>query len=376
MVAMYACAVRTNLLAPLLLALSLSLAACGTSSSTPSASGVFASAPPASAASAVGAAKPPGGTAVNTAASNKPSAPASAAGKPASGGSITVYGALTAANGKAFADAFQAAVPGGKAEVVAAGTGALLTRITAEQKAGGVKADVILLADPTAMDGLVSSGVTTAYEPKDASKLPASLKGKGWTGAFTFNNVILYHQGLATPPKDWQDLNKAAYKGQLEIGDPAYSGTTLALVAGLSDKLGWDYFRGLRSLNATVVQSTNTVGTDVASGRMQVGVSLDSVGRDLKAKGSPVVMVWPATGTIAVPAPVALVKGHDSPAAKAFVDWLLSPAGQQEAVKLGYAPAYGQSDAIPSGTKFIDVNFAQLDKDRDKVLETFKSIFG
>src|SRR5947209_1823488 len=129
--------------------------------------------------------------------SAKPATSGSAAAKPAAG-TITVYGALTTENGEAFAKAFQAASPGNNVQVVAAGSGALMSRIVAEQKAGGVKADVILLADPTAMDGLVAEGVTMAYEPKDAGKLPASLRGNGWSGAFTFNNVVLNRKGLAS----------------------------------------------------------------------------------------------------------------------------------------------------------------------------------
>ena len=328
---------RTKLVASALLSLSL-LAACGSSGAT--------------------------------------SSPAAASAAKPVGGSITVYGALTSENGGAFAKAFQAASPGNTVQVVAAGSGALMSRIVAEQKAGGVKADVILLADPTAMDGLVSDGVTTAYDPKDAGKLPADLRGKGWVGAFTFNNVILARKGLAAAPKDWNDLTNQEYKGAIEIGDPAYSGTTLAMVGVLSDKLGWDYFRALQKLGARAVQSTNTVGTDIAGGQMQVGISLDSVGRDLVKKGSPVDMVWPASGTVPVPAPVALVKGHDSAVARAFVDWLISADGQATSVKLGYAPAYGPSDAVPVGTKTMDVDWAKLQKDRDQILQTFKGIFG
>ena len=109
---------------------------------------------------------------------------------------------------------------------------------------------------------------------------------------------------------------------------------------------------------------------------MQVGISLDSVGRDLAKKDSPVDMVWPASGTVPVPAPVALVKGHDSPAAKAFVDWLISAEGQATSVKLGYAPAYGASDAVPTRTKTLEVDWAKLQKDREEILQMFKSVFG
>jgi ABC-type Fe3+ transport system substrate-binding protein len=79
---------------------------------------------------------------------------------------------------------------------------------------------------------------------------------------------------------------------------------------------------------------------------------------------------------VTVPAPVALGKGRDSAAAKAFVDWLISADGQATSVKLGYAPAYGPSDAVPAGTKAIDVDWAQIQKDRDTILQTFKQIFG
>ena len=44
-------------------------------------------------------------------------------------------------------------------------------------------------------------------------------------------SVVLNRKGLASAPKDWNDLNNQAFKGQIEIGDPAYSGTTLAMVA-------------------------------------------------------------------------------------------------------------------------------------------------
>ncbi|MBV9119475.1 MAG: extracellular solute-binding protein [Chloroflexi bacterium] len=310
------------------------------------------------------------------AASNSAAASTSASGQPAASGAITVYGALTEENGDAFARDFQALPGGAKVNMVVGGTGVLLSRIAAEQKAGGVKADVLLLADPTAMAGFQADGLLADYQPKDAAQLPAGMRGPGWNGAFTFNNVILNRKGMASPPKDWADLKNPAYKGAIEIGDPAPSGTTLSMVDVLSRQLGWDYFRALRGQDARVVASTNTVGTDIAGGQMQVGISLDSVGRDLIKKGSPVEMVWPTSGAIPVPAPVALVKGHDSAMARAFADWLVSPAGQAEAVKLGYAPAYGPSDAIPAGAKQVAVNFDQVAKDRDSTLGTFKSIFG
>lgn len=346
--------------------LGLIAAACGPTAQIPPASPTRASAAPSGS---------PAVAAPTALAAPAPSVGAAVASPANVSGTITVYGALTEANGSALANAFQQAYPRVTVQMVTAGTGPLVTRIDTERRAGGVRADVILLADPTVMPALKENDLLADYVPAAASGLPASLRGTGWAGAFTFNNIIAYRQG-STAPNDWPDLITPAFSGAVEIGDPAASGTTLGMVGYLSKTLGWEYFKSLQQNGAKVVQSTNTVGTDVAQGSVTAGITLDSVARDLKTKGSPVEAVWPRSGAIPVPAPVAVVKGRESPAARAFVDWLLTPPGQAQLVKLGYAPAIGPSDAIPAGAKLVDVDWAQITKDRGAILEQFKSIFS
>jgi iron(III) transport system substrate-binding protein len=58
-----------------------------------------------------------------------------------------------------------------------------------------------------------------------------------------------------------------------------------------------------------------------------------------KAKGAPVEFVFPVEGVSAVSEPVAILKSTRNPeAAKAFVDFLLSPEGQKLALDMGYIP--------------------------------------
>ena len=162
-------------------------------------------------------------------------------------GDLTVYAALTQDNGDAMAKAFMTAFPAVHTTMVTGGTGALVTRIAAEQKAGGVKADVIFLADPTAMDALASSGALSNDVPAAASGLPQGLTGKDWAGVLTFQNVIAYRQGISNPPADWSDLTKPGLKGKVVIADPSYSGTTFGEAGALSSKLGWQYFQDLKT---------------------------------------------------------------------------------------------------------------------------------
>lgn len=314
------------------------------------------------------------------AASPSASSPAAVLASPALSGELTIYAALTQENGDALAKAFSAAFPGVHVTMVTGGTGALVTRITTEQKAGGVKADAIFLADPTAMDALASSGVLSDYLPAAASKLPQGLTGKDWAGVLTFQNVIAYRDGISNPPADWTDLAKPSLKGKVVIADPSYSGTTFGEVGVLSAKYGWKYFQDLKGNGARVEQSTNTVGTDIAQGMDDAGITLDSVVRDLVKKGAPIKIVWPASGSVPVPAPVGVTAGaKNAGAAKAFFDWLLSAAGQKEMVSLGYVPAVPGTEAsglIPAGTKQLPVQWSELGSQKDSILKQFHDIFG
>ena len=316
--------------------------------------------------SSPGATAPPGAT--STAATSTAS------------GNLTVYAALTQENGDAMAKAFASVYPNMHITMITGGTGALVTRISTEQKAGGVNADVVFLADPTAMDALASSGVLSSYIPSAASKLPQGLTGKDWAGVLTFQNVIVYRQGISNPPTDWSDLTKAGLKGKVVIADPSYSGTTFGEVGTLSTKYGWQYFQDLKSNGTKVEQSTATVGTDVAQGMADAGITLDSVVRDLVAKGAGVKIVWPASGSVPVPAPVGLTTtAKNQQGAKAFFDWLLSPDGQKEMVTLGYVPALPDTpatDLIPTGTKQLPVDWTMLAAQKDAILKQFHDIFG
>lgn len=290
-------------------------------------------------------------------------------------GSITVYGALTDANGTALSTAFQQTYPQVTVNVITGGTGPLVTRIESERRAGGVNADVILLADPTVMPSLQQEGVLSPYTPAEVAGLASDLKGYGWAGAFTFNNVIVARTD-GPSPQDWSDLTNPQYNGRVMLGDPSYSGTTLGMVGYLSQSLGWSYFKQLQQNGARVVQSTNTVGTDVAQGSVQGGITLDSVVRLLVPQGSPVKIVWPTSGAIPVPAPASVVSGHESVPTEAFMDWLFTPDGQKALVQLGYAPVIGQSDAVPGNAKLVSVDWSQIAAQRDQILQQFQSIFS
>jgi iron(III) transport system substrate-binding protein len=296
-------------------------------------------------------------------------------------GSITVYAALTTQGGQGFAAAFKSAYPGVTVNMVTGGTGALATQLAAQQQSGHVQADVVLFADPTDMDSLASEGILSSWEPSlSGRKIPPGYSGKDWVGAFTFEMVLLEHPGMANPPQSWSALNSSALQGQLAIGSASYSGTTFGWAAELHTLFGWKYFQTLKSNGVRVEQSTTTVGTDVASGKDQVGVTLDSVGRSLLAQGANVSMVWPSDGSVPSPATVGITKASaNTPAAKAFVTWMLSRQGQVEAAKLGYDAAYfgaKPANPMPTHEKQLNVSWDRITTNKTSILSGFAGIFG
>lgn len=292
-------------------------------------------------------------------------------------GQITVYAALTQQNAQAIAKAFESYDPNARVQVVTTGTGALVTRLEAEAKAHAIGADVLLLADPTAADELAAQGILSAQKPDNASRVPKADQGADWVGAYVFHDVIVYHKGMAAPvPKSWRDLTNAAYKGEIEIGDPSYSGTTMAYVGMMEMKYGWNYFSQLKQNGAAVQSSVKTVADDVARGKVEVGMTNDSAAYTLVKQGSPIGVVWPRDGAIAVPGPLAFIRGHETAVARAFANWLLSPAGQKVVASIGLSPVNGTSPTVPRGAAVVQVPWAELERNRADILHQFAQLFG
>jgi iron(III) transport system substrate-binding protein len=192
--------------------------------------------------------------------------------------------------------------------------------------------------------------------------------------------VLLEHPGMANPPQTWTDLSSSALQGQVAIGSASYSGTTFGWAAELHTLYGWKYFQALKSNGVRVENSTTTVGTDVASGKDEVGVTLDSVARSLLLQGAAVNVVWPTGGAVACPAVISVTKDTANLAAsKAFETWMLSRQGQIVAAQLGYDAAYFGAkpiDPMPKKAKQLNVNWDRITSNQSSILSGFAGIFG
>ncbi len=93
----------------------------------------------------------------------------------------------------------------------------------------------------------------------------------------------------------------------MALPDPAAAGSAFAALGyfDTAPGFGMSFYQALKANGAVQVSTIPEVVTDVAEGRYQLGITLDSEVRSAVAEGSPVVMDWPADGAISLYSPIA-----------------------------------------------------------------------
>jgi iron(III) transport system substrate-binding protein len=187
---------------------------------------------------------------------------------------------------------------------------------------------------------------------------------------FGYNPELLAKKKLPVP-KTWADLTKPIYKGEVQVANPASSGTAYTMIATLVQLMGEDKaFEYLKALHKNVSQYTRS-GTApikaVARGETAVSISFVHDGPGEKMQGFPVETITPGDGTGAEIGSMSIIKGaRNMDAAKKFYEWALTPSAQEIAfaAKSFQVPSNkaAKIDAnVPDfrKIKFIDYDYAK-----------------
>ncbi len=187
---------------------------------------------------------------------------------------------------------------------------------------------------------------------------------------FGYNPELLAKKKLAAP-KSWADLLKPEFKGEIQVANPASSGTAYTMVATLVQLMGEDKaFDYMRALHKNVSQYTRS-GTGpikaVARGETTVSISFVHDGPGEKMQGFPVETLTPSEGTGAEIGSMSIIKGaRNLEAAKKFYEWSLSGSAQElgAAAKQFQLPSNKSAKVDPrvpdfKKIKFIDYDYAK-----------------
>ena len=187
---------------------------------------------------------------------------------------------------------------------------------------------------------------------------------------FGYNTEIIAKKKLKVP-QTWADLLNPALKGEIQVANPASSGTAYTMVATLVQMMGeekaFDYMKALHKNISQYTRSGTGPIKAVARGETTVSISFVHDGPGEAMQSFPVATVTPSDGTGAEIGSMSLIKGaRNLEAAKKFYEWALTPQAQQfgAASKQFQLPSNKATPVDPrvpdfKKIKFIDYDYAK-----------------
>lgn len=184
---------------------------------------------------------------------------------------------------------------------------------------------------------------------------------------FGYNTELIAKKKLPIP-HSWADLLNPAYKGEIQVANPAASGTAYTMVATLVQLMGEEKaFDYMKSLHKNISQYTRS-GTgpikSVARGESTVSISFVHDGPGEAMQGFPVATITPSEGTGAEIGSMSIIKGaRNLENAKKFYEWALTPQAQQfgAAAKQFQLPSNKSTPVDPRVPDFKKIKFINYD---------------
>jgi iron(III) transport system substrate-binding protein len=249
-------------------------------------------------------------------------------------------------------DAFTKKYPNIAFDYYSAGAGKLMAKLAAERQSGKMTVDVLWHSEVPDFYQLKKEGIFEKYISPEAKHVKSTVKDPD--GYFTPARLgtlgIAYNiKKVTVPPKSWQDMYDPRFRKGFGIANPALSGTSFMSIAMIVNNFGWDYIHKLRANSAIVGQGSGQVVDDTASGDLKASLGVDYIVTDKMDKGANIGFFFPKE-MLVIPSPVAIIKGTSNlPAAKKFIDFLLSKEGQTIIAASGTLPI--RSD-VPLSKKY------------------------
>jgi iron(III) transport system substrate-binding protein len=276
-------------------------------------------------------------------------------------------------------------LPGGSGitlRVVRGRTADIERRIASDIEDGGMRADVIWLAEPSPYETYKELGLLAPLEPPpDAPVIDGGVDPDGFyvagriIGMGIAWNTFLWPDGL----HDWPDLSRATSGAFPE----PQSGAARATIKALVDEYGESFFTDLAAAGTASVASNGDARNGLVAGRFDAVAVLGYMARQARAEGFPVGFAYPAGGTVLIPSPIAITAGAANPeAARAFVDFILSRSGQEIVVQIGSFYPVRTDVAPPAGAPPLDsiptltVDWKELASETGAITEQWEEWFG
>jgi iron(III) transport system substrate-binding protein len=293
---------------------------------------------------------------------------------------IMLYTCLSDESIQPVIDAFEKSGSGGQVDLFRAPTGELNARVASDTRSGGLRADVVWGCDPLTVQAWVDQDLVGGWIPREADSIPEKLRTDDYVGGHVLYMVAVHRTDVPAPAA-WSDLTSPDYMGAVAVPDPSVAASALGALGWFAAEpdYGLDFYRELRSSGAVQVGTPDDVTTGVAQGIYSAGMTTANSAYAAKADGSPVDVVWPEPGAVAIYGPLALAThSADSEPAKDFITFVVGEEGQRV---LGESGAYPTrpgvpGPTIPAGAPTVSPDWTAIATDRDAVLGEYQQVFG
>lgn len=265
---------------------------------------------------------------------------ATATAEPVSG-KLVIYSGRSEALIQPVLDAFRLLYP--KVEIsLKAGSNSEIANALIEEQSNP-QADVFITTEIFTAQKLSENGVLASYTPTQSDLLPADVRAAdgNWVALTRRARVIMYNTNLVSPdelPTSIFDLTDPKWKGQIAAANST-NGSMQAQIAVMRQLYGEEateaWLKGLLANEVTFFGGHTDVRKAVAAGEFKLGLVNHYYYHLQLAEGSPVGVIYPdqgegQKGVITNATAAGLIKGGANPtAARAFLDFLLSPEGQR-----------------------------------------------
>jgi iron(III) transport system substrate-binding protein len=289
------------------------------------------------------------------------------AGEPTTG-ELIVYTSRAESLFKPVIEAFNAVYPDIKVTTLTGSNGELAAKLLEER--ANPQADLLINSDTLTMESLAAEGLFAPNDSPAVAAVSESYRAEdgNWVALTLRPRVIMYNTDLVTAeeaPKTMLDLTDPKWQGQIGAADSRNGAMVAQLVA-------MRHLQGEETMNAfvqgLVANETQWFGghTDVrkavGAGELAVGLVNHYYYHLSNAEGAPVGIVYPdqgegEMGLIVNSTNAGIIDGARNPElARLFVDFMLSPEGQQIYAEQNFeypiTPGVATADGVPPLSDF------------------------
>jgi iron(III) transport system substrate-binding protein len=230
------------------------------------------------------------------------------------------------------------------------------------------------------MHGYDKQRLLRAWTPANAADIPAAYRTPNYTGIDLLYVVLAVRKGVAAP-QSWSGLTDRSLRNAVALPSPSVAASALGALGYLSSVPGYgmSFYRALHANGAQQVDTPAAALTGVETGAYRVGVTLANAAYADQRKGSPISVVWPRPGGIAIYAPIGLTaRTHPADLAARFADYAAGLDAQRLMAQQDTYPVLPGlgGPPLPGGSTVVSPDWPSLYDGYEGLLAQYVALFG